>query len=235
MCGRFSISASRDEVAQQFAVDDVVAEEMAPRYNVAPSQDVLAVATSADGTRRRLGTFRWGLVPSWAKDPSIGNRMINARAESADSRPAFRAAFEKRRCLVPASGYYEWQVPDRGAGAHGARPRKIPYYFSRRDGLLIALGGLWEVWHGPDGEVLRTCTILTSDSDATNAPVHDRMPVIVPEASWDRWLAPEPLTANERAAALAPAPDGLLIAYRVSDRVNDPHHEGAELVAPAGG
>lgn len=231
MCGRFTLSASRYEIARRFHVDEVVAEEERARYNVAPSQQVLVVAASADGTRRRLGTLQWGLVPSWAKDPSIGNRMVNARAESAASKPAFRSAFARRRCLVPASGYYEW----RAAVEEGARHRhRVPYYFRRRDGLLLAMGGLWEVWHGPDDVALRSCTILTTDANALGARVHDRMPVLVPEPLWDRWLAPEPLADEDRAAAVAPAPDDLLEAFQVSERVNDPRNEGADLVGPVG-
>ena len=246
MCGRFSLFADRDEVVAQFHVDDVVADGPVgglgggpvgglaggqhPRYNVAPSQAVLAVASSADGSRRRLGTFRWGLVPHWAKNPSIGNRMINARVETAGSAPSFRSAFEKRRCLVPASGYYEWKAPEGSQG--GTRARKTPYYFRRRDGLLLAMGGLWEVWHGPDGEVLRTCTILTTDANGTNAPIHDRMPLIVPRRRWDEWLAPSPLADEARAEVLAPVPDDLLLVERVSDRVNDPRNDSPDLVEP---
>lgn len=229
MCGRFTLREDRYEVARQFQVDDVVADEMPPRYNVAPSEDVLAVATSRDGTVCRLGTFRWGLVPSWARDPSIGYRMANARIESADTKSAFRRAFLSRRCLIPASGYYEWQVRE-PVGPGSRRPHKVPYHFHRRDGLLIALGGLWEVWHGSDDEVLRTCTVLTTNSNATNAPIHDRMPVIIPEELWDHWLAPLPLDGADREAVLAPAPDDLLVVERVSERVNNPKNEGAELI-----
>jgi putative SOS response-associated peptidase YedK len=232
VCGRFALREDRYEVAKQFHVDDVVADEMPPRYNVAPCQKVLAVATSRDGTVRRLGTFRWGLVPSWATDPSMGYRMANARAESADTKPAFRRAFATRRCLIPASGYYEWKVRET-AGPGGGRPHKIPFYFHRRDGMLIALGGLWEVWHGDD-EVLRTCTVLTTDSNATNAPIHERMPVIVREELWDHWLAPEPLGPTDREAVLAPAPDDLLVVERVSESVNSPRNEGAALIEPVG-
>lgn len=229
MCGRFALDASRYEVAEQFHVDEV-AEDSAPddrRFNVAPSQEVLAVASSRDGTVRRLGTFRWGLVPGWASDPSIGNRMINARAETAPDKPAFRRAFERRRCLLPASGYYEWKSAE---GGRRRKASKVPYYFRRRDGLLLAIGGLWEVWHGDgDDEVLRTCTVLTTRANALGAEVHDRMPLLVPEHLWDRWLAPEPLTEEERLSAIAPAPEELLVAIRVSDAVNDPRNDGPEL------
>lgn len=224
MCGRFSLNAPRHQIAAQFHVDEVLADEEPPRFNIAPTQGVLAVATSRDGTSRRLGTFRWGFVPSWAEDPSVGSRMINARAETAWTKPAFRRAFATRRCLLPASGYYEWRS--------GSGRRKTPFYFHRRDGLLLAVGGLWEVWHGPGGEVLRSCTILTTEPNALAAAVHDRMPVLVPENAWDRWLAPEPLTDEERRAATAPAREDLLVADRVSPAVSNPANEGEELVRP---
>jgi putative SOS response-associated peptidase YedK len=230
MCGRYTLSASQDEIAEQFGVDDVVAGEAPPRYNVAPSQLVFAVAASADGSRRRLGELQWGLVPSWATDPSIGNRLVNARAETAATRPAFRGAFARRRCLLPASGYYEWQAGTAGGGAR----RRIPFYFRRRDGRLLAIGGLWEVWHGPEDRTLRTCTILTTAANELGATVHDRMPVLVPEELWGPWLAPGPLDEAEREAAVAPVPDDLLVAVRVADRVNDPRNDGKELVEPVG-
>lgn len=234
MCGRFSLAASRRDIADRFGVDEVLVDADPDRYNVAPSQLVLAVATSADGSTRRLGNLRWGLVPPWAKDPSIGNRMVNARAETAATKPAYRNAFARRRCLIPASGYFEWQA---GTGERGSRKggRKQPYYFRRKDGLLLAIGGLWEVWHGPEDETLRTCTILTTDANELGAMVHDRMPVLVPEELWDRWLAPEPLSDEDRVSAVAPSPDDLLEAVRVADLVNDPRNEGAELVEPVGG
>ena len=228
MCGRFSLAVSRHEIAEQFHVDDIVADVDPRRFNVAPSQQVLAVATSTDGSRRRLGNLQWGLVPPWAKDPSIGNRMVNARAETAATKPAYRNAFARRRCLLPASGYFEWA----SSGERGGRPKKVPFYFRRKDGLLLAIGGLWEVWHGPVEQTLRTCTILTTDANRLGVEVHDRMPVLVPEELWDQWLAPEPLGVVARTAAVAPAPDDLLEMVRVSDRVNDPRHEGEDLVAP---
>ncbi len=228
MCGRFTLSASLSEVAEQFHVDDVVAGEEPPRYNVAPSQLVFAVATSADGSRRRLGQLQWGLVPPWAKDPAIGNRMVNARAETAATRSAFGNAFARRRCLIPATGYYEWGPNDAG----GRSRHRVPFYFRRRDGRLLAIGGLWEAWHGPAGRTLRTCTILTTGANQLGAAVHDRMPVLVPEDLWGRWLAPGPLDDAERAAAIAPAPEDLLMAIRVADRVNDPRNEGKDLVEP---
>lgn len=231
MCGRFALVAAHDDVARQFAVDDVVADPAPPRYNITPSQAVTAVAASSDGTRRLLGTFRWGLIPSWAKDPSVGNRLVNARVETLATRPAFRAAYTRRRCLIPASGYYEWKAATAGPGGSRRAP-KIPYYFHRGDGLLLALAGLWEVWHGPDGHIVRSCAIVTTDADALNATVHDRMPLIVPSSLWARWLAPEPFNAADGAGALASALDDALVADQVGTLVNNPRNDGPELIEP---
>lgn len=229
VCGRFTLASSRYEVAEQFEVGEITAPEMPPRYNVAPSQEVYAVTASQDGSHRVLSSFRWGLVPSWASDPSIGNRMINARSETAASKPSFRAAFVRRRCLVPANGYYEWQKPAAGAG------RKVPYYFHRRDGLILAFAGLWESWNHADRAELRTCTILTTGANATNAPVHDRMPVIVEPDRWDLWLRPGPLDDRVCSEILAPASADVLVTATVGDRVNNPRNEGPDLITPADG
>lgn len=229
MCGRFSLYEPTPDLLEWFGVDEVTAEEIGPRWNVAPTQPVLAVATSRDGTTRRLGALRWGLVPFWAKDPSIGNRLINARAETLTTSRAFRSAFERRRCLIPASGFYEWErreVPGQ------RRPRRQPFYLRAIDGEPLAMAGLWEVWHDAEGGSLRTCTVITTASNATVAPVHDRMPLLLLPSAWDRWLAPEPLTAGERDSLLVPAPDELLELYPVADLVNDPRHDGPALVEP---
>jgi putative SOS response-associated peptidase YedK len=229
MCGRFSLYEPVEDLVERFAVDEVVTDEVVPRWNVAPSQGVLAVASSSDGSTRRLGTFRWGLVPSWAKDPSIGNRMVNARAETVAVSGAFRSAFQRRRCLLPASGFYEWQ---RREVAGARRPARRPFYLHAADGSPLALAGLWEVWHDAEGGALRTCTVITTRPNATLAPIHDRMPVIVPPSGWDRWLEPEPLRPDEREELLVPAPDDLLVADPVGDRVNSPRNDGPDLVTP---
>jgi putative SOS response-associated peptidase YedK len=229
MCGRFSLYEPTDRLVDRFSVDEVVAEEIRPRWNVAPSQPVLAVNSSKDGEIRRLGTLRWGLVPWWADDPSIGNRLINARAETLSIRRAFRSAFERRRCLIPANGFYEWKQLE---GPGRRRARHQPFYIHSVDGSPLALGGLWEVWHDAEGRSLHTCTIITTEPNAAVAAVHDRMPLLVPAGSWDRWLAPEPLADREQATLLAPASDGLLVLDPVSTMVNSPRNEGPELIEP---
>lgn len=185
---------------------------------------------------------RWGLVPSWASDPSVGSRMINARAESLAIRPAFRRAFERWRCLVPASGFYEWakerapavagRTPTAG-GARGAKggPRQ-PYYFRRADGAPLALAGLWEVWHDAEGRPLHSCTVITTPASADVARVHHRMPLVLQPSTWDRWLAPEPLESADAAEILAMPAADLLVVERVSSRVNSTTNDGPDLVRP---
>ena len=219
-------------LADRFHVDEVVPDDIPARWNVAPTQPVVTIASSRDGKTRRLGEMRWGLVPLWAKDPTIGNRMINARAETLSSSRAFHKAFETRRCIVPASGFYEWQKVEAGPG-HRATRR--PFHIRTQGGEPLALAGLWEVWYDAEDRPLRTCTVITTEPNALLAPIHDRMPVVLSEGSWDRWLAPEPLTGEEQAAMLGPAPDGLLVLTEVGTRVNSPKNEGPELIEPADG
>jgi putative SOS response-associated peptidase YedK len=233
MCARYTATTPIEELVRQFQVDDVAIapdEVPPPRWNVAPTLPVVAVAQSRDGTTRRLGLLRWGLVPSWAKDPKIGSRLINARAETVATAPAFRAAFERRRCLIPASGYYEWdavEVPGR------AKPAKQPYWIHPADDSSLALAGLWEVWYDAEGHRWRTCTIITTEANHATRDLHDRMPVVLPAASWDRWLAPEPLTAEEVTTMLAPAPEDLLDVRKIAALVNKATNEGPALIEPA--
>ena len=183
MCGRFALFAGREELAKHFGVtlEDM---EITPRYNVAPSQAVLAIRAGEQGGREAV-RLHWGFVPSWAKDPSIGNRMINARADTAPEKPAFRAAFKSRRCLIPASGFYEWQA----TGGKG----KQPYFIRAKDGTPLAFAGLWEHWRpGKDEPRVESCTILTTTANATMAPIHDRMPVILDPADYAAWLGEAP-------------------------------------------
>ena len=225
MCGRF---------LQRFAWDDLCAllriegppANLRPRYNLAPSQHA-AVVRSEDG-ERRLSLVRWGLIPAWAKDPAIGHKLINARAETAAVKPAFRAAFSQRRCLVPADGFYEW----RREGSV-----RQPWLVARRDGAPMALAGLWERWKVPEGaahrgslaerrpgEVVETFTLLTCVANATLRALHDRMPVILPEEAFGPWLTGE-------AVRLGPAPEDRLAMRRVAPRVNDPRNDDPECVA----
>lgn len=232
VCGRFSMYEDRDHLAERFHVDETVLDDIPPRWNIAPTQPVVTIATSRDGRTRRLGEMRWGLVPSWAKDPSIANRMINARAEKLSSSKAFAKALETRRCIIPASGFYEWQKVE---AAPGRRPKRKPFYVHTKDGEPLALAGLWEVWYDAEDKPMRSCTIITTEPNALLAPIHDRMPVILSEGSWDRWLAPEPLTEKQRGAMLRPAARGLLALTEVSTMVNSPENDGPKLVEPVAG
>jgi putative SOS response-associated peptidase YedK len=230
VCGRYVAQDPISEIAKYLGVDEVtVAEDRPPSWNVAPSQPVVAVATSRDGRTRRLGELRWGLVPSWAKNPSIGSRLINARAETVASLPAFARAFERRRCLIPASGYYEWQKRyEPGL----KKPKRQAFYLRPPDESIIAFGAIWEVWRDAAGQPIRSCSIITTSANQALASIHDRMPVILPATVWDQWLAPERLSADDAHQMLIPAPDGLLAPMAVSDRVNSPHHDGPELLDP---
>lgn len=222
MCGRFGQTATSAELAAAFeAAWRHEAPAELPRFNIAPT-DHAAVLRLKDGVRV-LDVYRWGLIPSWAKDASIGARMINARAESVVGKPAFRAAFERRRCLVPASGFYEWQKTAAG---------KVPQWIYPADGAPLTFAGLWEFWKPvEDAEPVLTFTILTTTPSADVVAVHDRMPVIVAPADRDAWLGRE-TPADELAALLRPAPDGSLRMHAVSTAVNRATNEGPELIEP---
>lgn len=226
MCGRFVVASSPQLLAERFDVDEIAVDEHEPDYNVAPRADVLAVRVRDE--RRVLSSLRWGLVPSWADDPSIGDRMINARAEGIAERPAFKRAFERRRCVIPADAFYEWETLPSATGSK--RPRKRPVLVKRRDGEPMAFAGLWEVWRADeDDEWLRTCTIVTTDAAPSIASIHDRMPVVLPADRWKEWLDPAQ-RPEALAALLRPAPDEILEHYTVSDRVNSADNNDAELV-----
>lgn len=230
MCGRFSLYETTERVARAFRVDEIAkGAQPEARFNIAPSQQVLTVVGSRDGTQRRLGTLKWGLVPSWAEDPVIGNRHINARAETVGSAPSFRRAFERRRCLIPANGFFEWYHDH-----EHPRRRGRPFFLRPSDGSLLALGGLWEVWHGPSDEVLRTVAIITTMANDEVAAVHDRMPVILEPDDWARWLAPEALDPSEAGRLLRPPPVGRLDLVEVGDLVNSPKNDVPELLEPVG-
>jgi putative SOS response-associated peptidase YedK len=226
MCGRYVSASPPDELARYFAVDEVAETVLEPRYNVAPTDDV-AVVVEREGTRR-LDVFHWGFVPFWAKDPSVGSRMINARAEGLAESSAFKRAFGRRRCIVPADGFYEWRkVP-------GQR-RKQPLYIRRRDGEPIAMAGLWEVWTpkgARDPEPLYSCTIVTGEPNELVAPIHDRMPVILPPGAWDRWLDRDFGDVSELERLLVPAPAEVFEAWTVGMAVNTVGNDGPELIEP---
>jgi putative SOS response-associated peptidase YedK len=221
MCGRYALATGVDVLAGLFAIEGEL-PALDPRWNVAPTQPVAVVVVTNEGPRT-LRTMRWGLVPSWAKDPAVGNRMINARAETLAEKPSFRDALRKRRCLVVADGFYEWI---QGGG------RKRPVWIHPREGGVLAFAGLWDRWKGPDGAVLETCTIVTTAANGTMAPFHHRMPVILPAAARDRWLDPGPVDPASLRDLLVPAPDDLLAVRKVSTRVNSPANEGPSLLDP---
>jgi len=226
MCGRFTQQRASAELAALFGAEDL-AGSPGGRFNLAPQQLGLVVVERPD--RRAVTAYRWGLVPAWAKDAKIGSRLINARAETVASTPAFRASFAKRRCLVPADGFYEWdRVNDR---------IRQPNLVRRGDGLPMAFAGLWSTWRDPadpEADPLRTFAIVTTSANATLAPIHDRMPVILPPEAWVAWLNPEPPAPGELLALLRPAPDDLLVRFPVSRRVNNTRNEGPDLVVPLG-
>ncbi len=227
MCGRFTQQRPSAELAALFAAEDL-AETPGGRFNLAPQQLGLVVVERED-LRRAVVPYRWGLVPAWAKDAKIGNRLINARAETVATTPAFRASFAKRRCLVPADGFYEWE--------RLAPSIRQPNLIRRVDGEPMAFAGLWSVWRDPtqpDAEPVRTFSIITTGANETLRPIHDRMPAILPADAWDRWLAAAPADPGELLALLRPAPDDLLERFPVSKRVNNVRNEGPDLVVPLG-
>jgi putative SOS response-associated peptidase YedK len=224
MCGRFTLRAPASVVAEQFTLLEM--PPFSSRFNIAPTQPV-AVIRSAPGEREprhELVRLRWGLIPSWAKDPAIGSRMINARAETVAQKPAYRAALRRRRCLVLADGFYEWWK---------IGSRKQPYFIRMRDDRPFALAGLWEFWEGPDHSSIESCTILTTEPNELVAPIHNRMPVILAAEGYEAWLdrtVEDPLRISKY---LAPYPAGLMEAYPVSPHVNNPAHDDARCIEPA--
>ncbi len=236
MCGRFVASRPVEDIARLLDVDevDVPPELRRARWNIAPQAPVLAVTRPHRTPElRRLSVFRWGLVPWWAKDPSIGARAFNAKAETVADRPMFRSAVESRRCVVPADAFYEWAPAQTGVPGR----RKQPWCFRPPGAGLLLLGGLFEQWR-PRGEepaaTLWTCTVLTTDANEVVGPVHDRMPVLVAGDDLDEWLSPEPLPAGELHRLTHPAPPGVLEAFKVSTLVSDAREDGPELVEPLG-
>jgi len=219
MCGRITLKAPASEIAAQFELSEPPALDA--RYNIAPTQPVLAVRRDETGARRG-DILRWGLIPPWAPDASLGAKMFNARSETVTEKPAFREAFARRRCLLPADGFYEW----RKQGS-----QRQPYYFSASDGRLLALAGLWERWEYPGGEVIESCSILTTAANRLMKRIHHRMPVILGDAARERWLATAPGRAEELLPLLRPAAEELLQRWPVSARVGDVKNDGPELIA----
>ena len=220
MCGRFALTVSARVLGELFDVPEPAG--LAPRYNIAPTQPVLVARSGEEG--RELVSVRWGLIPHWADDPSIGNRMINARGETVASKPAFRSAVKHRRCLIPADGFFEWKKV--GAG-------KQPHLIRFADRRAFAFAGLWERWRPRDGSApVDSCTIITTTPNALVGKLHDRMPVILPTDAFEEWLRPEPLPSSRLEEILIPYPDAEMEAFAVSRYVNSPANDGPECIAP---
>ena len=224
MCGRFVSSSTPDEIAQYFDAEPPSEAPLEARWNVAPTSDIYVVLE--DGGVRAVAPHHWGLVPFWAKDPSVGNRMINARAEGIESKGAYRTPFKKKRCIIPVDGFYEWKkIP--------GQKTKQPYFIQRSDGEPLALAGLWEEWSGPGKERterLRSATIITTTPNDLMATIHDRMPVILPPTAWQEWLDPSNADVETLGKLLVPAPSSLLVMHPVSTEVNNARNDGAHLV-----
>jgi putative SOS response-associated peptidase YedK len=230
MCGRYTLTAPSEALKAHFELA-ALPEGLRPRYNIAPGQEVAVIPNWPE---RRLELFRWGLVPSWARDPAIGNRMINARAETLAIKPSFRNALSRRRCLVLADGFYEWKKEG---------GRKIPMYIRLKSRQPFALAGLWEVWRplgsepprgeAPPAQALHTCTIITTTPNDLCAAIHDRMPAILAPEAWAHWLTAEPQKVDALAHLLAPFPAELLEAYAVRPLVNSPANDIPECILPA--
>jgi len=213
MCGRFALYNTAEAIENHFRIR--LPAIFSPRYNIAPSQQVLTITADAGGPRQ-AAYRRWGLIPGWAKDMKIGYKMINARAESIADKPAFRAAFKRRRCLIPASGFYEWGRAETG---------KQPYFIRLRDGDVLAFAGLWESWTGPeDGRTVESCTIITTDANRSVGEIHNRMPAMVAPEMYDLWLAPES-DRDRLLGLLQPFPDRKTVAYPVGTAVNNPQND----------
>ncbi len=221
MCGRFTQFHSAKAIAKAFQLVDV--PELPPHYNIAPTQAISAVLQPAPQTERQFRFLRWGLIPSWSIDATIGARLINARAETVAEKPSFRSAFRHRRCLIPADGFYEWQRQD---------GQKQPFYFHLQDHQPFAFAGLWEQWQSPDGKVLETCTILTTAANEILEPVHNRMPVILPPEDYNTWLDPELQTASQLQPLLRPYPSDQMVAYPVSRAVNRTSVDDSNCIQP---
>ncbi|OAI41209.1 hypothetical protein AYO40_03625 [Planctomycetaceae bacterium SCGC AG-212-D15] len=222
MCGRFTMRSSKKVLMDTFRLES--APELPLRYNVAPTQPVATVRQSAETSGRELALMRWGLIPAWAKEASVGNRLINARAETVADKPAFRNAFRQRRCLIIADGFYEWCKREKS---------KQAYLIHRPDDAPFAFAGLWEKWRDPEGQTVQSCSIITTDANAMMRPLHDRMPVILRRDEYDCWLDPAYHDRHRLLELLRPCPEDGLSLTAVGSRVNNARNEGPECVEPA--
>ncbi len=224
MCGRFTLTVDPGDLQEAFPGVEV-GSAPAPRYNIAPTQPVAVIANNASN---KLDYFVWGLIPSWAKDPEIGSRMINARADTLAEKPSFRSAYHRRRCLIPASGFYEWKAEP------GAKS-KTPMYITMASGKPFAFAGLWELWQPKDGSQVFSCTIITTEPNEMMAQIHNRMPVSLPPETYSLWLDPNDRRPDELNGLLRPYPAEEMVAYPVSRQVNSPNNDAPELIIPMAG
>lgn len=219
MCGRFTLSQNLDAIASAFNLPEIPSLE--PRYNIAPTQLVPAVLYAPEQSTKQLQMLRWGLIPSWAKDLSIGAKLINARAETVSEKPSFKSALKQRRCLIVADGFYEWQRQD---------GKKQPYYFRLESGQPFAFAGLWEQWKSPDGQTINSCTILTTEANDLLRSIHDRMPVILDSKNYELWLDPQLQKPEIVQPLLHPYPANLMTSFAVSTKVNNPKNNTPECI-----
>jgi putative SOS response-associated peptidase YedK len=220
MCARYTLTAPAAKVAELFGVD--IELGLKPRYNIAPTQQILAVRLDSDG-KREAANLRWGLIPSWATDAKIGQKLINARSETVFEKPSFRSAAKKRRCLIAADGFFEWKGP---VG------KKQPYFIHRKGRAPFAFAGLWESWHGEDADAVESCTIITTEANDAMKALRDRMPVILAKEDFDRWLDPKATEAKALMPLLRPAPDSLLNYYPVTTKMGNPRFHEPACVEP---
>jgi putative SOS response-associated peptidase YedK len=245
MCGRYASSRKPEDLVEEFEIDrSEVKETLAPDYNVAPTKEVYAVLERPPSeekqrpAERQLRVLKWGLVPFWAKDPAIGNKLINARMETVGEKPSFRQAFASRRCLLPADGYYEWYAAEQKTKA--GKPLKQPFFIHPADGSVIAMAGLYEIWRDPtraddDPERFRwTCTVLTTSAEDELGRIHDRMPLLVERERYGAWLDPTVDDPDKLRRLLVPASPGRLEAYPVTTKVNSVRNNGPDLLEPLG-
>jgi putative SOS response-associated peptidase YedK len=218
MCGRFTLHIPPELLAEIFGLDSIPV--IPARYNIAPTQQIAVVRSNAGGANH-LAFLRWGFIPSWAKDPSIGNKMINARAETVHEKPAFRHAIKFRRCIVVASGFYEWKQEGN---------LKVPLYVYLKDGSPVCFAGLWEVWKSPEGDSIESCSILTTSSNRLIEPLHDRMPVILHREEYPLWLDREMIDPEKLKPLYQPYPGDMMDMYPVSQLVNSPQNDSPELI-----
>ncbi|NWF63540.1 MAG: SOS response-associated peptidase [Chloroflexi bacterium] len=221
MCGRFTLTVDPAELTDAFAIF-TFPTQFAPRYNIAPTQPVLAIPNDA---RNKADFFIWGLIPSWSKDPSSANKLINARSETLAEKPSFRGAYKYKRCLIPADGFYEWKTQP-------GTKIKTPYFIQMQDRKPFAMAGLWDEWTSPDGSPLRTCAIITTEPNQLMSTLHNRMPVILNPKDYSMWLEPTPQTPEKLATLLKPYPAEAMSAHPVSTLVNQPGNDRPECVIP---